>query len=281
MDEIRTFAEDLGEVDVSAYLDAGEGQFHTQNDPNAPWQRDNIIERKGRVDVRCEHKDIVHGYFSDAVDDACTLIVLVFRFDPNGLGRRIKEAAVTMVFSAMAGDDDHPEVLAMHPDGNFAIVPTTQHETRTKGGGVTIGGGVAGLSLGAHLTLERTIECDTTDAARVRGSIDLRNRNWGRKNSVSWTLWENRTAKTGVLPAMTAAILLRRSDMRPFKAAVTVKVVADTWTALSSAFASEPQDDDVWYDPGKKPASTDRLRKYDADNLGVLDLAEIAGGLVC
>lgn len=285
-DEQRV-AEDLEPLEIAAFFEGDEGdedakgRFHIQNNPKDPYQRDNIIERQGRVDVRCEHKDIVHGFFSDTVDDPCTLIVLAFRFQPNGLARRIKQGNVVIKFASMAQGGDDPEVLAVWPDGQFSFHPTKQHETVVQGGGISISAGAdaVGLSLGGELKKEHTIERDTADATWLRGSIDLRGRNWGPKNSVSWTLWENRTAQTGVLPSMPAAILLRRGDMQPFKATVTIEVVADRWTALSSVFRSNPKDDDVWYDPQRKPASTDRLRKYDVDNLGGVALSEVAGGL--
>ncbi|KAK0720172.1 hypothetical protein B0H67DRAFT_468483, partial [Lasiosphaeris hirsuta] len=220
-----------------------------QNDPNNPYQRDNIIERKGRVDIRCEHKAIVHGFYSDDVDDLCTLIVLGFRFDPNSVARRIKEAHVVVKFAAMDKNTPDPEVLDMYPNGQFSFAPSTHQETLVRGGGVSVGGIAAGVPVGGELKLEHTIERDISDAAGVRGSIDLRGRNWGAKNSVSWTLWENKSAKTGVLPSMPAAILLKRRDMRQFKATFTIKIAADSKTTLGSAFKTDPKDDDVWYDP--------------------------------
>lgn len=281
----RQVTENLEPIEIAAFFygdesdQGGEGRFHTLNNPKDPYQRDNIIERQGRVDVRCEHKDIVHGFFSEANDDPCTLIVLGFRFQPNGLAHRIKQAKVVIRFASMAQGGDDPEVVRMWPDGQFSFHPTSQHETILKGGGISISAGAdaIGLSLGGELKQEHTVDRDTTDATWLRGSIDLRGRNWGPKNSVSWTLWENRVSRTGVLPSMPAAILLRRSDMHPFKATITIEIVADRRTALSSVFKSDPQDDDIWYDPQRNPPSTDRLRKYDVDNLGGVMLSEIAG----
>ena len=265
-----TFAEDLTEIEVEMFPEGDRAAFHTQNDPDDPYQRGNIIERKGRIHVSCEHKDIVHGFHSDSVDSPHTLIVLRFRFDPNGVARRIKEAHITVRFAAMDKQGADPEVVAMEPNGNFYIEPTTQHETSAKSGGLSLGGG-AGVEVAGELKAERSIERDTSDATRVRGSVDLAGRNWGAKNSVSWGLWENQSQKTGVVPSLQAGILLKRRDMLRFRSTVKIKVVADTRTSLGSIFSTDPQDDDVWYDPERQPPSTDSLRKYDADNLSAFE----------
>lgn len=271
-----TFAEDLTNDTVDLFAEGDAAGFHTQNDPNDPYQRDNIIERKGRVRVSCEHKDIVHGFHSDENDDYYSLIVLGFRFDPNGLARRIKEAHITVQFATMGNNTKapDPEVVAMYPNGNFLIEPTTQHETRVAGGGLNLGGGAFGVEVGGELKAERTIERDAEDATRIRGSIDLLGRNWGAKNSVSWGLWENESTKTGVVASLQAAILVRRRDEANFRSTVKIQAVADTRTALGSIFKTNPRDDDVWYNPERKPPSTDRLRKYDIDNLGLFETEE-------
>ncbi|KAK3359600.1 hypothetical protein B0T25DRAFT_533363 [Lasiosphaeria hispida] len=137
--------------------------------------------------------------------------------------------------------------------------------------------------VGGELKLEHTIDRDTADATGVRGSIDLRGRNWGAKNSVSWTLWENKSAKTGVLSSMPAAILLKRRDMCQFKATITIKIAADSKTTLGAAFKTNPKDDDIWYDPERGPQVqiSDRPQSYvfDADNLGQFELQSVAAGV--
>ncbi|KAK0727788.1 hypothetical protein B0T26DRAFT_637089 [Lasiosphaeria miniovina] len=259
---------------MSAVPEAEPSGFHTRNDPSNPFQRDNIIDRnKGHIIIQSEHVDVAHGFMSEDSDDACSLVVVAFRFDPNGVARRIKEAQIVITFAALERGKEDPEVVGMEPNGTLFIEPTVQHETNTVGGAIKASGAGAEIKLlGSH-----TVERDTTDSARVRGSIDLRNRKWGGKNSVSWSLLENATAKSGVVTRLQAAILLKRRDTAHFKATVTVRVVADTWTALGSVFKagsmnSGSDDDDVWYNPDRKPPSTDRLQKYDVDNLGHVDL---------
>ncbi|KAK3983957.1 hypothetical protein QBC44DRAFT_253953 [Cladorrhinum sp. PSN332] len=275
-DGVVIYAEDLSPNDYSLFPEGDNAKFHTQNDPNNIFQRTTIIERKGRIHVRCEHKDIAHGYYSTDDDQLCTLLVVQFRFDPNGVARRIKEAHIKMTFSALERGAVDPEVIAMYPEGSFSVEPTTQHETCVNGGGVSIGGGIAGIEASAELQLQRTIERDTSDATRIRASMDIHGRNWGGKNGVSWDLWENGTAKTGVVTSMQAAILLKRRDMRQFKSTVTIKVAADTLTTMESIFKTNPRDDDVFYNPDRQPPSTDRLQKYDVENLGLEDLKSLS-----
>ena len=269
------FAEDLAPTQLSVYPEGQPAAFHTQNDPRQPYQRDNIIERKGRVDVRCEHKDIIHGYFSNESGEPCSLIVLEFRFSPNGVARRIREARVFIKFAALSpqrGEPD-PEVAAIYPDGTFRVEPTQQHETVAQGGGIRLTGGVTGAEIGGELKTEKTSERDVSGATTVKGSIDLRGRNWGEKNSASWTLLENATAKTGVVTSMQAANLLKRGDLEHFKATITIKITADVWTEVGSVFRTDPKDDDVWYDPHREP--TNRLQKYNSDELGMFNLKSV------
>ncbi len=74
---------------------------------------------------------------------------------------------------------------------------------------------------------------------------------------------------------MRAAVLLRRRDMEHFKATIAIKVDADTTTALGSVFKRDPKDDDIWYNPETDPPTTNRLQKYDTNNLGQINLQSL------
>lgn len=274
-DDELTSAEDLIPNDYSLFPQGDKAGFHTQNDPNDIYQRETIIERKGRIHVRCEHIDVAHGYYSNDDDTPCTLIIIMFRFDPSGAARRIKEAHIKIRFSAIEKGATDPEVVKIYPEGSFLVEPTTQHETTVKGGGLNLGSAFAGVEAGAELKFEGTVEKDTWDATRVRGSRDIDGRNWGPKNSVSWDLWENGTAKTGVVSTMQSCIFLKRQNLNKFRATVTITVGADSLTQIGSLFRSNPKDDDVFYNPERQPPSTDRLQKYDVDNLSLLDLSSL------
>lgn len=269
-------AEDLVPFGISLYPEGDASGLHMLNDPMDPFQRDTIIERNRRVDVRCEHKDIVHGNWSAEGDELCTLIVLEFQFAPGGTARRIKEAHVEMEFATLNASPRSLEVQDMYPKGVFHVEPTTQEETLIHGGSANVGGGALGLQIGAELKAEHTVRRESSDTTLVKGSINHKGRHWGPKNSVSWTLLENSTAKTGVVSHIQAAVRLRRQHMEHFKAMVTIRIKADVMTNIGSYFRTD-KDDEVFYNPERQPPSTDRLEKYDVNNLGAFDLKSASG----
>ena len=153
-----TFAEDSPNFEIPLYPSGDGAEFHFKNDPNDPDQRDTVTLQKGRVNIRCEHKDIIHGFFSDEVDDLHTLVVFKFRFDPNGIAARIKEAHAVLKFSGMEIGKPDPEVVAMYPDDSYCVGATKQHEQVVGGADANIGASAAGAQVGATLKLEKTID---------------------------------------------------------------------------------------------------------------------------
>ncbi|KAL6923014.1 hypothetical protein ACHAPO_006498 [Fusarium lateritium] len=271
-------SEDFKPLVISTYLEGDKSDVHTQNDPNQPFERENIIERRHKVDVRCQHKDIVHGYYSDDDDfaDPCSLLVFEFEFSPNAIARRIKSATVTITFSAKEKGNPDPVVKAIFPRGTFCVEPTQQTETLTRSAGINLGGGIMGTQVGGELKAETSVQRETYSAAKVKGSIDLQGRSWGDKNSVSWMLWEDPVAKAGVVTRMQAPVLLKRQDMSHFKAVVSIEIKADTMTQIGSVFKTNPKDDPVYYNPDGKATWKDHLLEYDLDNLGRQDLQPLS-----
>ncbi|KLO80770.1 uncharacterized protein LW93_9015 [Fusarium fujikuroi] len=248
-------------------------EFRTQNDPLDPYQRENIIERKGAVDIRCASIDIIHGLFDPEGDTLCTLLVLEFRFDPRKRARRIAHVDIELRFSASEKGVADPHVFAIAPNGNLRFAQTTQTETTTTGGDVTLGAGAAGVELGSGLKYEREVAREMTYAAAVTGSIDLRGRNYGKPNCASWTLLENPGTKTGVPVSMRTAILLKRRDEGRFQCVVTVNAKADWRTSMEWLVGTTKRDDPVLLDPTLAPTS-DRYRDMEM-KLGELDLNAI------
>ncbi|KAL7764691.1 hypothetical protein ACKLNR_005836 [Fusarium oxysporum f. sp. zingiberi] len=248
-------------------------EFHTQNDPLDPYQRENIIERKGAVDIRCSSVDIIHGLFDPDGDDLCTLLVLEFRFDPRKRARRIAHVDIELRFSSIDHGAADPHVFAIAPNGNMRFAQTTQTETRTTGGDLYVGAGAAGVQLGSGLTYEREIAREMSYAASVTGSIDLRGRNYGKANCASWTLMENPETKAGVPVSMRTAILLKRRDESHFQCVVTVNAKADWRTSMEWLVGTTKRDDPVLLNPTLVPTS-DRYKDMEM-KLGELDLNAI------
>lgn len=270
-DELPSF--DIG---LSSTGDAG-SSFRTQNDPSAPLQRSNYVERnKGGVDIRCSCLDVIHGLWSSSSDKFATLIILQFRFDPRKRARRIQDANIVLRFAGMKPGEGDPEVVAIAPDGSFNLVPTTQHEETTRGGSLALGAAapVGGLTATGTLSLEKAISRDTSDHTTVTGSIDLKERNWGAKNCASWTLLENKTTKTGVPKSMRTAILLKRKDENPFQCIVKIDAGVDFKSSLERMFGGKPRDDPVLFDPELEP--TNNLQKYDTEELGSFNVESMS-----
>jgi hypothetical protein len=250
--------------------------YRTQNDPSQPYQRSNVIERKGSVSIHCVAVDVVHGTL-EPEGELATLLVFDFQFDPNKRARRIVEAKMSFVF-ASTGGDPAPAVLKIAPRGRMTVVPTPQTESTTRGAKAEAGGGALGISLGAGLTWEKSVSRETSDATTVVGSIDLVGRNYGASNGVSWALIENRSVETGVPAHVRTAVLLQRaapaSSSSAFQATVTIRAQADLRSSVSRLFGKTPKDDPILYDPSLPP--THKLQHYELDQLGKVDLQALS-----
>ncbi|EXJ75789.1 uncharacterized protein A1O5_00296 [Cladophialophora psammophila CBS 110553] len=245
-----------------------EANFRTEDDPEDPDQRSNVIQRRGIFYADCFCTDIVHGYYSadPNSNDLASVIVLKFRFEPLEQNHRIKKVDIQVTFLPKNNEGCEPWIDRMHPEGFFSVQPTTQRETVNTSAGGKVGANATGVEVGAELKREKTVERDTSDATTVQGFILTEGRNYGKPNSVSWILRENKTTKTGVPTSMQAAILLKRIDLSKFQAHFTLKIYPN-WLATALSFMkSNPRDDPVTFDPRRKP--TNRLQVYDTDDLG-------------
>lgn len=256
-----------------------DSDYRTQNDPSRPHQRSNVVERKGSVQVRCVAVDVVHGSLEPDGEPA-SLLVFDFRFDARKHARRIVEAHMSFTFArgdANAGVWADPVVLNMAPQGRMTVMRTTQTATTTRGGEAKAGGGAlgGGIALGGGLKWEKSMSRETSDATTVVGSIDLVGRNFGASNGVSWTLLENRSVKTGVPTSVRTAVLLQRADPdAKFRATCKIRAQADLRSSVEKLFGKTPKDDPILYDPSLPP--TNKLRNYEVDSLGKIDLKSLS-----
>ena len=270
---------ELPSFDIYLNRTGDEGShFRTQNDPSNPWQRANYIERKGAVDIRCSSLDVVHGDFSLSSDLFATLIVLRFRFDPRKRARRFQSVNIDLEFKGMDLGETGPEVFATWPNRRMSLMPTTQHEERKKNVNLQLGGAapVGGLTATGTVGWEESISRDMSNQTTVTGSIDLKGRNFGPPNCVSWTLLENEATTTGVPEVIQTAVLLKRRDENPFQCVVKIDAKVDFMSTLERVIGGKgkvPKDDPVWFDP--KIRSTKNLRKYNEKELGSFPLESV------
>lgn len=273
LDEVFEIEE---EFDISLSPTGDEGSsFRTANDPGSPYQRQNVTERKGAVDVRCQVVDVVHGLPHPDAEAFATLIVLKFSFSSRKAGRRILEVQTSLEFAGCEAGTACPEVVNIAPYGDMVLVQTSQKEDEKLSLGGKIGAPpLLGVDAGVNLAWDKSVSRETTDATKLIGSMDLIGRNYGNANSASWSLVENRTAKTGVPTSMTASILLNREDDRPFKCIFKLHAIVDWMSSIERLVGSRSRDDPVLFDPRIKP--TNRLQVYDHEALDSVDLERLA-----
>ncbi|PMD30166.1 hypothetical protein L207DRAFT_520307 [Hyaloscypha variabilis F] len=266
--------DDVTVFDVGMFDGGAEGTgFHTKNNAKDPYQRSEVIQRTGAVDIRCTVVDIIHGAMSANSDCWATLMVLQFRFDPQKRARRIAAATIELRFDALDLDGETPEVEAISFDGNFSLMPSKQTESITKGAT-----GTAGASYGANLGLEakweKTVNRETTDATTVSGGRFVVN-NQPPNCVAKWTLLENKTLKSGIPASLRVAVLIKRRDERDFACLPKLEVRADRWTRVLEKFSGKmPEDDPVILKPSKKP--TNKLMVYDTEELGSVVLQSLS-----
>ncbi|KAK8085846.1 hypothetical protein PG997_007117 [Apiospora hydei] len=258
-EDLDSYAFEVGMVE------AGEegNSFRTQNDPKAPIQREWIVQRTGAIDIRCTAKDVIHGYLESG-EGYATLIVHDFQFDPRKTARRISSVDIEFFYYAMDGAPS-PETL----------VQTTQTETKTSSTDLTAGADGFGAQVGGGRKWETTINRETTDTTRIIGSMDIKKRNYGKPNTASWTLLENKSAETGVPAHLRVAILLKRhDDDTEFQCECKIKARVDLVSRIGAMFRSVPKDDPILYDPTRDPTNVLR-RPYDVENLGAVQLEDL------
>lgn len=264
--------------DIGLFRGGDPSSYRTQNDPLEPLQRSNVIERRSAaIDIRCSCVDVIHGLISSGSEEFATLILLEFGFDTRKRARRIQSVDVKLEFKGMKPGDRGPEVYKIAPLKTIKLVPTVHHKDIKQNASIQLGGAapVGGVTATGTLGWEKTTSSDIKDHTTITGSIDLRNRTYGKYNSASWTLLENQTAKTGVPSWMRTAVLLKRKDEMPFQCVVEIDAEVDIKSTIERVFGGkgrEPKDDPVLFDPLLEP--TNKLAIYDVEELGAFDLED-------
>lgn len=264
--------DDVDVFDVGMFESGSEGSgFHTKNNPKDPYQRREVIQRTGAVDIRCTVVDIVHGVMGPDSDFWATVMVLQFRFDPQKRARRIAEATIELVFDATDPNNEIPEVEAISFDGNYSLLPSKQSESTTVGGEANLGVDQI-VTASGKAKWERTVSRETSDKTTVSGGklvVD----NVPPNRIAKWTLLENGTLKSGIPASLQVAVRIQRKDEAVFSCMPTIKCKADKWTSMESFFGKVPEDDPVLLRPDLKP--TNKLMVYDLDNLGAIELKKL------
>lgn len=279
---------ELWQVDMPMILGTAEdtdNAFRTQNEFPTDWERSNVVQRRGPVNVNCSLLDAAHGKLGDdpdmiSDDDGAlaTLLVFHFRFVPQKHCRRIIRAYIHIKFSGVDAQSAPPAVWAIAPHDTWTVVPTTDHEEKKHAMEGNIGSPEAApLHFGFTTKFEKLRTRDVSDATTVSGSIEFSDDvNYGECNCAAWTLLENQTRKTGVPPSIRTGILLKRENNATFQGMVKIECVADWKSRFESMFAKVPVDDPLLFNPKLQPARPQKKRKYDPESLLRTDVMSVA-----
>ncbi|KAF2164253.1 hypothetical protein M409DRAFT_56940 [Zasmidium cellare ATCC 36951] len=269
-------SEYLAEFSVPLHHRTDRGSsFRVQNDPSNPWQRANVIERKGDLDMRCSLLDVVHGKLTAEGNEKATLLVIRFRFDPRRRARRFKSANINLNFKGI-DKDEGPAVMAIAPDAHLKLGKSMAHTESKQSAGLQVSGGMPAAA-GGTISWETSTSMDVTTYASNTGSIDLRGRNWGSANCASWSLSENENGERGIPPFLKTAVLLRRENYEPFRCMFTIDAAVDIRSKLGRYFGRKDDltnDDPVLFDPSIK--ANNISERYNQDNLGSCDLYSLS-----
>lgn len=257
--EVMELDENIEVFNIAMFESGSEGSgFHIKNNPKDPYQRQEVVQRTGAIDIRCSILDVVHGVMDPESEYWATVMVLQFRFDPQKRMRRITEASLELLFGVTDPANELPEVEAISFNGSYSLLPSNQSEPS----------GTANW--------ERTVTRETSDRTTVSGGKFVVD-NIPPNRIVKWTLLENRTLKSGIPASIEVAVRIQRQDEAIFTCMPTIKCKADKWTSIESFFGRIPGDDPVLLNPDRKP--TNRLMVYDTDNIGAIDLQALSVGI--
>ncbi|RBA15539.1 hypothetical protein FPRO05_12613 [Fusarium proliferatum] len=262
---------DTTSVCISLNISAGKNnEFHTRNDPSAPFQRPTVTERQGIAHVQCFSREVIHGYLSPGGNDA-TLLVYDLHLDTTKKSRRIREAQVKFEFRSSTPGSSAPQAIKIVPYRSISLLRTSAEENRTLGYGL-LAGASQFVTAETSAKWEKTVSQTKNDAARVAGGFVCDD--YGKQVGAQWNLFENELVASGTPRYMRFAILLDRgNDKEEFECKVTIDATGDWKTVLGGLVGSTPRDDPILFDPTWPP--TNKLHKaYDTENLASLDLDE-------
>lgn len=213
MDQQQQTSPEHFSIQLTPAYSQTQARFHTLNQGDE-IQRENITDdTTSGLLIQADLEKVIHGDECPG-GAAATLIVLLFRFHGINRRRRFREVQVTIHFEDEKEPLLHdPEVIAIWPDREYTLnegTPVTVEETRSLEGGASAG------AMGSEATAAGKWEVKTTaekvEWAVLAGSRIRMGRNYGKRNAVSLSLYENKSQRSGVVRDFRAAVLLRLHD---------------------------------------------------------------------
>ncbi|KAG8674130.1 hypothetical protein FPOAC2_00106 [Fusarium poae] len=260
-------------VNVELY-ETGKGALRIFNIAPNDYHRPEVFERTGAVDITCYLEKVIHGVLSPT--EYGSIIVMQWFFQP-GIGRRISEATINLLFEVESTDSDTElEVRDISFEGTYSLIPTTQQIDTTRGVEATAGiQEVAQANLTAKW--ERTTTATISDSITLNGGKRLFNHT-PPKRIAKWELFENKSQPQGIPTMLKVAMLVARDDEDKFQCRVDFACKTDLKTKLSGIFQKIPKDDPIIFQPdgSDKGKRENRNVTYDAKDLGNICLDDMS-----
>ncbi|KAF5609026.1 Mg2+ transporter like zinc transport [Fusarium pseudoanthophilum] len=245
-----------------------------RNLPQSPFQRRNLVDKvSSSCSIRSELSGAIHGCMNKATKAPATLLVFSFDFSPERRNVRIKSVHITVEFY---GNDGHPVISAMVPDGRVTALENTTEQTSGSRGGLRFGERIPAVNaLGFDFEQAFTAAVQTSSSVLLTGYKSPKGKVEGGSNVVNWTIMEDLVVKAGVPAYLQTAILLERKTDEIFKADFKIKadVSGFSFRNLQDGLL-ESEDDPVIFDPGASPLIPDGLEGLDLNELGSVGLAQ-------
>ncbi|KAI1207924.1 uncharacterized protein F4807DRAFT_433752 [Annulohypoxylon truncatum] len=269
-------------VGFTAAPSGTQARFHTLNQGDE-IQRENITDdtTTGLL-IQADLLKVIHGQEVPG-GEAATLIVVGFRFQGINQRRRFREVQVTIHFE----DEKEPllydpETIAVWPDREYSYEETsvTVEDTRSVDGGASAGASGAEVSLTGKWEVKETT--DRAKRAIVTGARVRRGRNYGKRNAVALSLYENESQKSGVIRDFRTAILLRlHEDTVRFRGYFSIDALADVRYKTSwiiHQLIGDRRNDPVIFKRGVQfygPSGTPTDPEIDESNLRSVSLRQL------
>ncbi|KAF5660677.1 hypothetical protein FHETE_8840 [Fusarium heterosporum] len=243
-----------------------------RNNPTDPFQRSVIVDRASQCGIQADLAGVIHGSMSPGKEPA-TLLVFEFKFRVRKRDRRIKSASVTISFH---GGNDDPAVV------NFAPSELSSRQSVTEfAREVNAEIGIPGAGIVDFGGPGRTTQWQSNDSAKLQaiksfkpkaGSSDIA----GQINTVTWTMLENTTVRSGLPPYLKTAILLQRRTDEKFLATISIEtdVSGFSFRDFQGDILGDRVDDPVFFDPRAPPQWYDG--PLELNNLGSIDLSSLS-----
>ncbi|KAF1964245.1 hypothetical protein BU23DRAFT_585668 [Bimuria novae-zelandiae CBS 107.79] len=228
--------------------------FHALNVAPNQYHRAEGLQRTGDIDITCTLEKVVHGILAADSDRYATLI-----------------AAIELQFNGAAGSGDIKVENISFLD-TYSLLPTTQEESTTKGGEITVGVDQV-ASVGTTGKWEKTVTKTTSHAITLTGGKRLVN-NRPPNRLATWTLSEDPSHHAGIPASLRVAVVVSREDRELFFCNLGLTCKTDWTTAAKSLFKRIPKDDPIIFQPNPEYKGTrpNKNVQYGEDKLGCVDL---------